>query len=93
MSCFTKEATRAVDNLYALMHNAHGYAEGGVVGHAPRYGLSGGGVTMNVDAPVSVTQEGGTGANNSSHKAAESIGNLVKSVVKQEVTNRLRIGL
>jgi phage-related minor tail protein len=63
MSCFTKEATRAlgVDNLYALMHNAQGYAEGGVVGRAPMYGLSGGGLTVNVDAPVSVTQEGGTG--------------------------------
>ncbi|WP_172411124.1 hypothetical protein [Enterobacter mori] len=48
---------------------------------------------MNVDAPVSVTQEGGTGANNSSRMAAESIGNLVKSVVQQEVTNRLRIEL
>lgn len=89
---FTKEATSAigVENLYAMMHNAKGYADGGVVGRAPMYGLSGGGLTVNVDAPVSVTQEGGAGANNSSRKGAESIGNLVKSVVQQEVTLRLR---
>lgn len=89
---FTKEATSAigVENLYAMMHNAKGYADGGVVGRAPMYGLSGGGLTVNVDAPVSVTQEGGAGANNSSRKGAENIGNLVKSVVQQEVTTRLR---
>lgn len=89
---FTKEATSAigVENLYAMMHNAQGYADGGVVGRAPMYGLSGGGLTVNVDAPVSFTQEGGAGANNSSRKGAESIGNLVKSVVQQEVTTRLR---
>ncbi|HHP7423650.1 TPA: phage tail tape measure protein [Enterobacter roggenkampii] len=92
---FTKEATSAlgVDNLYALMHNAQGYAEGGVVGRAPMYGLCGGGLTVNVDAPVSVTQEGGTGVNSSSRKWAENIGKTVRSVVQQEVTNRLRIEL
>lgn len=38
---FTKEATSAlgVNNLYALMHNARGYASGGVVGRAPMFGL------------------------------------------------------
>lgn len=89
---FTKEATSAlgVENLYALMHNAQGYAEGGVVGRAPMYGLSGGGLTVNVDAPVSVTQDGGSGPTNSSRKGAEHLGNLVKSVVQQEVTLRLR---
>ncbi|MGS7189303.1 phage tail tape measure protein [Enterobacter cloacae subsp. dissolvens] len=89
---FTKEATSAigVENLYAMMHNAQGYADGGVVGRAPMYGLTGGGLTVNVDAPVSVTQEGGTGGNNASRKGAENIGNLVKSVVQQEVTTRLR---
>jgi lambda family phage tail tape measure protein len=89
---FTKEATSAlgVDNLYALMHNAQGYAEGGVVGRAPMYGLSGGELTVNVDAPVSVTQEGGAGANNSNQKGAKSIGKLIASVVQQEVSMRLR---
>jgi lambda family phage tail tape measure protein len=92
---FTKEATSAigVENLYAMMHNAKGYAEGGIVGRAPMYGLSGGGLTVNVDAPVSVTQEGGTGVNSSSRKWAENIGKTVRSVVQQEVTNRLRIEL
>jgi lambda family phage tail tape measure protein len=89
---FTKEATSAigVENLYAMMHNAQGYAEGGVVGRAPMYGLAGGGLTVNVDAPVSVTQEGGAGANNSSQKGAESIGSLVKLVVQNEVSSRLK---
>ena len=89
---FTKEATSAlgVDNLYALMHNAQGYADGGVVGRAPMYGLSGGGLTVNVDAPVSFTQEGNSSGNSSGRKSAENIGNLVKSVVQQEVTARLR---
>lgn len=38
---FTKEATSAlgVDNLYALMRNARGYASGGLVGRAPMFGL------------------------------------------------------
>lgn len=38
---FTKEATSAlgVGNLYALMRNAQGYANGGYVGTAPMYGL------------------------------------------------------
>jgi len=38
---FTKEATSAlgVDNLYALMRNARGYASGGLVGRAPMLGL------------------------------------------------------
>ncbi len=38
---FTKEATAAigVDNLYAMMRSAQGYASGGVVGRAPMFGL------------------------------------------------------
>lgn len=72
------------------MRNAQGYADGGVVGRAPMYGLSGGGLTVNVDAPVSVAKEGGAGGNNTDRKGAEKIGNLVKSVVQQEVTMRLR---
>lgn len=38
---FTKEATAAigVGNLYAMMHNARGYASGGLVGRAPMFGL------------------------------------------------------
>lgn len=39
---FTKAATSAigVDNLYAIMRNAQGYADGGFVGRAPMYGLN-----------------------------------------------------
>ncbi|WP_312268049.1 phage tail tape measure protein [Pseudescherichia sp.] len=38
---FTKEATAAigVDNLYAMMRSAQGYASGGLVGRAPMFGL------------------------------------------------------
>ncbi|EPK3183961.1 phage tail tape measure protein [Enterobacter kobei] len=89
---FTKEATSAlgVENLYALMHNAHGYADGGVVGRAPKYGLCSRGLTVNVDAPVSVMQSNEVGKNFSNRKGAESIGNLVKNVVQTEITRRLR---
>ncbi|WP_259331746.1 hypothetical protein [Enterobacter cloacae] len=89
---FTKEATSAlgVENLYALMHNAHGYADGGVVGRAPMYGLCSRGLTVNVDAPVSVMQSNEVGKNFSNRKGAESIGNLVKNVVQTEITRRLR---
>ncbi|QCT21754.1 phage tail tape measure protein [Jejubacter calystegiae] len=51
---FTKEATTAlgVENLYAMMRGAQGYADGGYVGsRAPMYGLQGtggGGVNVNV---------------------------------------------
>ncbi|MGK0685199.1 phage tail tape measure protein [Serratia marcescens] len=50
---FTKEATRniGVGNLYAMMHSAQGYADGGYVGNAPMHGLTasgGGGVTVDI---------------------------------------------
>ncbi|ELV2843204.1 hypothetical protein QNZ47_001940 [Enterobacter cloacae] len=64
------------ENLYALMHNAQDYAEGGVVGCAQMYGLSCGGLTVNVDASVSMTQDGGSGPDNSSRKGAEHLDNL-----------------
>ncbi|QLJ60889.1 phage tail tape measure protein [Serratia marcescens] len=49
---FTKEATRniGVGNLYAMMHSAQGYADGGYVGNAPMHGLTAsGGGGINVD--------------------------------------------
>lgn len=89
---FTKEATSAigVENLYAMMHNAQGYADGGVVGRAPMYGLSGEGLTVNVDAPVSITRDGGSNASSSGRKSAEGIANLIKTTVQSEVTARLK---
>ncbi|WP_253378486.1 phage tail tape measure protein [unidentified bacterial endosymbiont] len=55
---FTKEATSAlgVGNLYALMRNAQGYANGGYVGTAPMYGLQGGGAAINVNVGGVVIQ-------------------------------------
>ncbi|EBR1860217.1 phage tail tape measure protein [Salmonella enterica] len=50
---FDKESTKAlgVGNLYALMHSARGYADGGFVGRAPMYGLNSGAGTGS-SAPV-----------------------------------------
>lgn len=55
---FTKEATSAlgVSNLYALMRNAQGYANGGYVGSAPMYGLQGGSAAINVNVGGVVIQ-------------------------------------
>lgn len=63
---FTKKATQAlgVDTLYALMNGAQGYANGGFVGRAPMFGLTGnrssggninvdmGGIVINTDNPA-----------------------------------------
>lgn len=70
---FTKEATSAlgVGNLYALMRNAKGYADGGFVGRAPMYGLnsssgSGGGSAPVINTVVNVDANGNATAQSSS---------------------------
>lgn len=67
---FTKEATTAlgVENLYAMMRGAQGYANGGYVGgRAPMYGLRGRDSAINVDVGGVVIQGGDqqTNANSS----------------------------
>lgn len=70
---FTKEATSAlgVGNLYALMRDAKGYADGGFVGRAPMYGLnsssgSGGGSAPVINTVVNVDANGNATAQSSS---------------------------
>ena len=55
---FTKAATAAlgVENLYGLMRNAQGYANGGYVGTAPMFGLQGGSAAINVNVGGVVIQ-------------------------------------
>ncbi|EOC0077703.1 phage tail tape measure protein [Cronobacter turicensis] len=77
---FTKKATKAlgVNNLYSLMRNAQGYADGGYVGKAPMVGLTGNGGAggnININTSVSVTtgnqtpQTGGTGSSDAMKRA------------------------
>ncbi|AUO64112.1 phage tail tape measure protein [Citrobacter freundii complex sp. CFNIH2] len=69
---FTKEATSAlgVGNLYALMRNAQGYADGGFVGRAPMYGLNSGsgagGSAPVINTIVNVEANGNASAQTSS---------------------------
>lgn len=80
---FTKEATRniGVGNLYAMMHSAQGYADGGYVGNAPMHGLmaTGGGITVDLSGMQIVTQ----GQQDQSQGAAN--GELVSKAARQEV--------
>ncbi len=80
---FTKEATRniGVGNLYAMMHSAQGYADGGYVGNAPMHGLmaTGGGITVDLSGMQIVTQ----GQQDQSQGGAN--GELVSKAVRQEV--------
>ncbi|WP_432367825.1 phage tail tape measure protein [Cronobacter sakazakii] len=77
---FTKEATKAlgVNNLYALMRSAQGYANGGYVGKAPMVGLTGtggAGGNISINTSVSVTtgnqtpQAGETGSSDAMKRA------------------------
>ncbi|ELY3731628.1 phage tail tape measure protein [Cronobacter sakazakii] len=77
---FTKEATKAlgVNNLYALMRSAQGYANGGYVGKAPMVGLTGNGGAggnISINTSVSVTtgnqtpQAGETGSSDAMKRA------------------------
>lgn len=69
---FTKEATSAigVENLYAMMKGAQGYANGGYVGKAPMAGLKGstsaGGVAPVINTTINVDAGGGTSSKSTS---------------------------
>lgn len=84
---FTKEATRnlGVGNLYAMMHSAQGYANGGYVGNtftgsAPMHGMAGGGgLTVDLSGMQIVTQ----GQQDQSQGTAN--GELVSKAARQEV--------
>lgn len=93
---FTKAATQAIgiDNLYAMMRGAHGYADGGYVGKAPMYGLNnnvGGGsapvinTTINVEANGNVTTNTSTDGDVMARALAKQINDQAKIIVLNEL--------
>lgn len=94
---FTKEATSAlgVGNLYALMHSARGYADGGIVGRAPMYGLnngSGGGgsapvinTVVNVDANGNATAQTSSSGDAMGRALADEMQNAATRVIQKHL--------
>lgn len=86
---FTKEATEriGVNNLYAMMNGAPGYADGGYVGKAPRAGLTGGGNTVAVQTSVTINQSGGNDNQQRQSSAA------VQRAYEQTINESIRAGI
>ncbi|EPR9084452.1 phage tail tape measure protein [Cronobacter dublinensis] len=86
---FTKEATEriGVNNLYAMMNGAPGYADGGYVGKAPRAGLTGGGNTVAVQTSVTINQSGGNDNQQRQNSAA------VQRAYEQTINESIRAGI
>ena len=86
---FTKEATEriGVNNLYAMMQGAPGYADGGYVGKAPRAGLTGGGNTVAVQTSVTINQSGGNERQTGQNPAA------VQRAYQQTINESIRAGI
>ncbi|HCI6737409.1 TPA: phage tail tape measure protein [Klebsiella quasipneumoniae subsp. quasipneumoniae] len=83
---FTKEATSAlgIDNLYALMNSAQGYANGGYVGRAPMAGMNNGAAAGNgivVNTTVNVDANGGSTAQSSG--SGDSVGRALAAEIQQ----------
>lgn len=93
---FTKEATKAlgVDNLYAMMRGAQGYADGGFVGKAPMYGLQGGGGNTSITASVVVqdtSQQNGQKTDNSG-AVAKAYQQTIDRSIKEGIAREIRPG-
>lgn len=96
---FTKEATKAlgVDNLYAIMRAAQGYADGGYVGRAPMHGLAAGaggaGIAPLIQTTVHVEASGNASAQTTSsgdvmgRALAEELQNAATLVVQKHLKN------
>ncbi|EOW6515276.1 phage tail tape measure protein [Cronobacter dublinensis] len=86
---FTKEATEriGVNNLYAMMNGAPGYADGGYVGKAPRAGLTGGGNTVAVQTSVTINQSGGNDNQQRQNSTA------VQRAYEQTINESIRAGI
>ncbi|QXA73952.1 phage tail tape measure protein [Klebsiella aerogenes] len=95
---FTKEATSAlgVDNLYALMNSAQGYANGGYVGRAPMAGMNSGAAagsgiavntTVNVDANGSSTAQSSGSGDSVGRALAAEIQQAALQVVQKQLKN------
>ncbi|WP_142503452.1 phage tail tape measure protein [Lelliottia amnigena] len=86
---FTKEATSAIGigNLYAMMHGAQGYADGGYVGTAPMFGLQSagsGGVTVQTSVVVQ---------NQSSQQQTSGNDDAISRAYKQTIEQSVRTGI
>ncbi|EKM0528606.1 phage tail tape measure protein [Cronobacter turicensis] len=86
---FTKEATEriGVNNLYAMMNGALGYADGGYVGKAPRAGLTSSGNTVAVQTSVTINQSGGNDNQQRQNSAA------VQRAYEQTINESIRAGI
>ncbi len=95
---FTKEATSAigVNNLYAMMKGAQGYADGGYVGRAPMAGMNsgaagGGGIvvntTVNVDANGGSTMQSGGSGDSVGRALGAEIQNAALQVIQKQLKN------
>ncbi|WP_318387714.1 phage tail tape measure protein [Enterobacter sp.] len=96
---FTKEATSAlgVENLYALMRGAQGYANGGTVGRAPMLGLSNNTgaansapviqTTVNVDANGNASAQSDSSGEAMGRALAAEIQNAATQVVQKHIKN------
>jgi lambda family phage tail tape measure protein len=85
---FTKEATAAigVNNLYAMMRGAQGYAEGGVVGRPPMLGLmsSSGNAAPVINTTVNVDASGNASAQSSS--SGDAMGRAMAAEIQNAAT-------
>jgi len=84
---FTKEATSAlgVDNLYALMRNAQGYASGGIVGRAPMLGLGNNAGAASLAPVINTTVN--VDANGNASAQSNSSGDAMGRVLAVEMQN------
>lgn len=92
---FTKEATSAlgVGNLYALMRNAQGYADGGYVGKAPMAGLSGGGAGGGIVVNTTVNVDSSGNAKSKSDGASDAFGRQLSQEMESAATGVVRKAL
>lgn len=92
---FTKEATSSlgIGNLYALMKNAtsgRGYADGGYVGKAPMYGLSGANGNSSSAPQVNITINQNGQTQTSASSGFENFGKEIGAFVDQRYRNNLQ---
>lgn len=84
---FTKEATAAigVGNLYAMMHNARGYASGGLFGRAPMFGLGNNAGAGNTAPVIQTTVH--VDANGNASAQSEGSGDAMGRALAAEMQN------
>lgn len=86
---FTKAATSAigVDNLYAMMRGAQGYADGGYAGTAPMYGLqTTGNAGININMGDVVVQGASQQQQNPNQANSAAVSRQLQSAMVQAVT-------